>query len=291
MQICAPAKINLTLRVLGKRPDGYHDLESIMQMITLSDTLTIESDEALHFSCSDPSLENDENLVVHAARLLLPYNKIPRGARIHLAKHIPSQAGLGGGSSDAATALLALNELWEIRLPLDDLAVMAATLGSDVPFFLYTSTAIVRGRGESITPVPHAAQCHLVLAKPTRGLSTRKVYGDLHAPAFHPGKSTHILPETRAMISALDRHSAEDIASALANDLEGPALPKLPELFHIRERMLDLGALGVLLCGSGSALFGIWPNEQTASHAAIDLSNDCPWTATAMFYNTHTICP
>ena len=136
MDVAAPAKINLTLRVLGKRPDGYHALESVMQMLTLADRLIIDSAEDIDFTCSDPLLEGEENLVMRAARILRVHCPESRGARIHLEKHIPSQAGLGGGSSDAAAALLALNELWEIRLPLDELSGIAARLGSDVPFFL-----------------------------------------------------------------------------------------------------------------------------------------------------------
>lgn len=283
MQVRAPAKINLTLRVLGKRADGYHELESVMQMITLSDLLTLDSAEELTFTCSDPTLENDDNLVVRAARLLEPFNAISRGARIHLEKRIPVQAGLGGGSSDAAAVLLALNELWEIRKPLDELAPMAASLGSDVPFFLYTPTAIVRGRGEDITPLPHRAPCHIVLGKPGAGLSTAKIYSELRAHLHLTARSPHQLPETQSMARALQKGDMAAIAGALANDLEGPALVQMPELYHIRERMLQLGALGVLLCGSGSAVFGIFPDEDTARHAALDLTNDCPWTASAAF--------
>jgi len=281
MDVWAPAKINLTLRVLGKRADGYHELESVVQMVTLADRLTLESAGELAFTCSDPALENEENLVVRAARLLQPYNAIPRGARIHLEKRIPAQAGLGGGSSDAAAVLLALNELWEIRKPLDELAPLAASLGSDVPFFLYTPTAIARGRGEDITPLPHQTMCHIVLAKPTAGLPTARVYAGLHARLSTPFRAP--LPETQSMARALDKDDVDAVAGALANDLEGPALALLPELYHLRERMLQLGALGVLLCGSGSAVFGLCPDEAIARHAALDLTNDCPWTASAAF--------
>jgi len=291
MQVRAPAKINLTLRVLGKRTDGYHELESIVQMITLADLLTLDSADELTFTCSDPSLENDDNLVVRAARLLQPYNAIPRGARINLEKRIPVRAGLGGGSSDAAAALLALNELWEIRQPLDELAKLAAALGSDVPFFLYTPTAIVRGRGEDVTPLPHDTLCHIVLAKPAAGLSTALMYAGLRARPYAPPRSPRPLPETQSMARALEKDDVAAVAGALANDLEGPALVHLPELYHIRERMLQLGALGVLLCGSGSAVFGVCPDEGTAAHAALDLTNDYRWTAHAAFCLTQGICP
>ena len=291
MQVRAPAKINLTLRVLGKRADGFHALESIFQMLTLADVLTLDSDDELIFTCSDPALENEQNLVVRAARLLQPYNEIPRGARIHLEKRIPTQAGLGGGSSDGAAALLALNELWEIRRPLDELAPLAEALGSDVPFFLYTPCAVVRGRGEDVTPLPHNNPCHVVLAKPAAGLSTASMYTELRARPYTPPRAPHPLPETQSMMRALKKGDTAAVANALASDLEGPALVQMPELYHIRERMLQLGALGVLLCGSGSAVFGICPDAATAEHAALDLSNDCPWTATAAFCTIRGTCP
>ena len=291
MQVQAPAKINLTLRVLGKRTDGFHELESIFQMLTLADVLTLDSADELTFTCSDPALENEENLVVRAARMLQPYNEIPRGARIHLEKRIPTQAGLGGGSSDAAAALLALNELWEIRKPLDELAPMAAALGSDVPFFLYTPCAIVYGRGEDVQPLPHNTACHVVLAKPAAGLSTARMYAELRAHPHTPSRTPHLLPETQSMALALAKGDMVAVANTLTNDLEGPALAQLPELYHIRERMLQLGAHGVLLCGSGSAVFGICPDAGTAEHAALDLSNDCPWTTSAAFCRIRGTCP
>ena len=278
MEVTAPAKINLTLRVLGKRPDGYHELESMMQMLTLADLLHIEDDDALRFTCSDPALSGVENLVMRAAHLLCQRNQITRGAHIHLEKHIPVQAGLGGGSSDAATALAALNEFWELRLEPNELSALGAALGSDVPFFLNGPTAVVRGRGETVTPVVHHTIGYVVLAKPPAGLSTPQVYANLHAGHFSPSGTHGLQEETRAMLHALEHGDLDAIAHALVNDLESPALLLLPELFPIRERMIQLGCLGVLLCGSGSALFGLCPDESTAHHAALDLSNDCPWT-------------
>ena len=130
---------------------------------------------------SDPALAGAENLVMRAARLLCRHNAVRRGAHIHLEKHIPVQAGLGGGSSDAAMALAALNEFWGLRLTTDELQALAAELGSDVPFFLNGPSAVVRGRGEEVTPFVHHTPCHLVLAKPSAGLSTPQVYAGLHA--------------------------------------------------------------------------------------------------------------
>lgn len=279
MLITAPAKINLTLDIVGKRPDGYHALESVMQMITLADLLTIDDADALQFTCSEPSLAGEDNLVVRAARLLQQRCPAIRGAHIHLDKHIPVQAGLGGGSSDAAATLMALNEFWEIRLQPDELTEIAGQLGSDIPFFLDGPCALVRGRGERVTPVVHLATAHLVLAKPSAGLSTAQVYANLHAETIRADQTDdHPRPQTQAMLHALSTGSAEAIARAMSNDLEGPALALLPELFPLRERMLEVGCLSVLLCGSGSTLFGICPDAETAQHAALDLTNDFPWT-------------
>ncbi len=278
MEILAPAKINLTLRVLGKRSDGYHQLESVMQQLTLADVLQIKDDDELRFTCSNPALAGADNLVLRAAHLLCRHNAVRRGAHLHLEKHIPVQAGLGGGSSDAAIALAALNEFWGLRLTIDELKALASDLGSDVPFFLNGPSAVVRGRGEEVTPFVHHSSCHLVLAKPSAGLSTPQVYTHLHAPPLPQADGSTLQPETRTMLHALERGDCAALVPALVNDLQEPAFALLPELARLRERMLAQGCLGVLLCGSGSALFGICPDEATARHAAIDLTNDCPWT-------------
>lgn len=276
MQVQAPAKINLTLRVLGKRPDGYHELESVMQLLTLADVLTIEHAEELRFTCSEPVLEGEDNLVMRAARLLHTRCSRAHGAHIHLEKHIPAQAGLGGGSSDAATTLAALNEFWEVRLTQDELMALGAELGSDVPFFLNGPAAVVRGRGEKVTHISHNLTAHLVIAKPSAGLSTPAVYEQLHAHPFTP--TPHDDLATIRMRTALLQGDLPGVVSALVNDLEGPALVMLPELMRLRERMLQEGCLAVLLCGSGSAVFGICPSAEVACHAAKNLTNDCPWT-------------
>ena len=277
MEIIAPAKINLILRVLGKRGDGYHELESVMQQLTIADVLRIEDDDELRFTCSEPALAGPDNLVMRAARLLCRHCAVRRGARIHLEKHVPVQAGLGGGSSDAATALSALNEFWKLHLTLDELKVLAAELGSDVPFFLNGPSAVVRGRGEEVTPFTHDARCHIVLAKPSAGLSTPQVYANLHASSLPQANSSKLQQETSAMLSALQVGDCARIARALVNDLQEPAFALLPELARLRECMLAQGCLGVLLCGSGSTLFGICPDEATARHAELELAYVCSW--------------
>ncbi len=279
MEVQAPAKINLTLRVFGKRMDGYHTLESVVQTITLSDSLTFESAaEGLFFSCSDPVLEGEDNLVMRAARLLQTRSAMPRGARIHLEKRIPQQAGLGGGSSDAATALTALNELWDLHLPLDDLATLAADLGSDVPFFLRGPSAVIGGRGELVRPITHNTAAAVVLAKPATGLSTGEVYSRLQAMPQLPDEEIFMRSAAQVMLNALNAGDVSLIARAMVNDLERSAYIMLPDLTRLRERMRLQGCLGVQLCGSGSALVGICADVEVAKAAAAELLNDCPWT-------------
>src|SRR5512136_2681922 len=161
LTVRAPAKVNLVLEVLGKDND-YHRISSIVQSIDLCDVLSLQPDEELRFECNVPSLEQD-NLVTRAARLLRESMKCSPGARIDLRKHIPWGVGLGGGSSDAAAALLALNELWGLRLPLSELDRLASKLGSDVPFFIHKGTALIEGRGDKVTPLPSLSATWFVL--------------------------------------------------------------------------------------------------------------------------------
>jgi len=279
MELQAPAKINLTLRVQGKRLDGYHTIESVMQTLTLSDSLTFESAaEGIFFSCSESDLEGEDNLVMQAARLLQARSAVPRGARIHLEKRIPLQAGLGGGSSDAATTLTALNEMWDLHLPLEDLSTLAAELGSDVAFFLNAPSAIAHGRGDIVTPIAHQVQAFVLIAKPVAGLATREVYARLQAMPQLQDDDFYFHCAAQAMARALQSGDVGAIARAMVNDLERPAYSLMPDLVRLRERMRQQGCLGVLLCGSGSALVGICADEETAKAAAIELLNECPWT-------------
>ena len=174
----APAKINLYLRVLGKRPDGYHELETVFERVDLADELAFEASRELALTCDDPSLPcGEDNLVLRAARLLQQATGCGAGARIHLTKRIPIAAGLGGGSSDAAAAMVGLNQLWNLWLESSHLMELGASLGSDVPFFLApTAFAVGRGRGEQCEPLPPEPPLVHVLVVPPERLSTREVY-------------------------------------------------------------------------------------------------------------------
>jgi 4-diphosphocytidyl-2-C-methyl-D-erythritol kinase len=245
--------VNLALAVLGRRADGYHEIATVMQAVDLYDRLTVEPADALSLVTDDPALPTDDgNLVLDAARRLRDAAGIERGARIRLEKRIPVAAGLGGGSSDAAATLCALNRLWGLGWPRDRLAGLAADIGMDVPFFLGRSgRALGTGRGERIAGLPGGGGLALVLVNPSRPLSTREVYG--RVPADVQGDAG---PAQR-MIEALGTRSAARVARALANDLEAVVAPILPVVAQMKAALVAAGALGALMSGSGPTVFGV----------------------------------
>src|SRR3954469_21339572 len=191
MQVLAPAKINLSLKVLGKRADGFHEIETLIAPISLCDTIDIEKQNRwIDFSCDDPTLPGgDENLVVRAAKLFLEQAKIKSGVSIKLEKKIPHGAGLGGGSSDAAAMLRALNELFETNLSREELGKIAAEIGSDVPFFLFNSAAVCKGRGEIVEPAKLKSKLSILLLKPAFGVPTAWAYSRWEQSKEIPGVS------------------------------------------------------------------------------------------------------
>lgn len=248
----ASAKVNLSLEVLGKRPDGYHEVVTVMQAVDLYDRLTLEAAPTLSFSSDDPDLPTDErNLVMRAARLLKEAASVEAGARIELKKRIPVAAGLGGGSSDAAAALWGLNRLWKLRWTRARLMELAVGIGMDVPFFLGVGPALATGRGEHLKPLGKTGGYALVLVNPRVGLSTREVYGRVPAGwCAQPTGTAHV-------VDALRMRSAARVASALTNTLEGIVEPVLPVVGRIKAALLAAGALGALMSGSGPTVFGM----------------------------------
>ncbi len=246
MKIAAHAKINLALRVTGKRPDGYHDIETLFQTISLHDDLTIEPAESLSLACDDPAIPiDDRNLVVRAARA------IGVTARIELKKRIPAGGGLGGGSSDAAALLTAFGR--------GDPAI-ALSLGSDVPFFLQGGTAYASGRGEVLTPLPRVAPVPLLLLLPEEKVMTAEAYAILRR--FSPPLGVE---RYRAMIAGdLLEHAAE-----LVNDFEEPVFARLPRLRDLKRRLTDAGAACAAMSGSGSTIAGAFrsPAARDAARA------------------------
>ena len=264
MKVLARAKINLTLDILGIRPDGFHQVATVMQSIALHDTLTFTPEESgidLVVTGGKVSAGRD-NLVYRAAELMRERSVGRPGVSIVLDKNIPVEAGLGGGSADAAATILALNDLWHINLPLPELIDLGAGLGSDVPFCIKGGTALALGRGELLKPLPHCPNLGLVLVKPPWGVSTAAVY---RAYDQMPGK---VKPDTAGMIQAIKEGDPVAIAGKLANALEEPVLTMHPAMAEIKKRLLQAGALGVLMSGSGSTVFGLTPDLSTAEKVA-----------------------
>jgi 4-diphosphocytidyl-2-C-methyl-D-erythritol kinase len=253
----AYAKINLTLEVLSKRPDGYHEISSIIQTISLADTLTFEPNKTLDFRCNMSTLQTPNNLVLKAARLLQQNTGSNKGAIISLTKIIPVAAGLGSGSTDAATTLHGLNQLWQLNLSLDKLTDLAAKLGSDVAFFLYGGTALAKGRGEQITPLPPTPQLWLVLLKPPVKPvpnKTAQLYSQLNPSHFTSGQFT------QKLVAHLN-HGGKAEDSFLFNVFEQVAFDFFPKLSEYRSILLKAGARSVHLAGSGPALFALAPDK------------------------------
>ncbi len=249
----AYAKINLTLDVLDKRADGYHELATVMQTVDLYDTICLSAsdDERVQVICTDPALSGADNLVARAALAVRQRLTLTRGVVIELHKRVPVAAGLGGGSSDAAAVLRALRHWWRLPLSEADLFAIAASLGSDVPFFLHSGLALCHGRGEQVTqlsPRWPLAMRWLLLLKPAISLSTAQVYRDLSSLDYTDG--TH----SRAMRAALETGSEPESAD-LHNCLERGVLARYPEVARARQAFLQAGARLVRLSGSGPTLF------------------------------------
>ena len=260
----AYAKVNLTLAVGEKRPDGYHEVVSVMQRVSLCDTLTAEQTrEGITLTCSDPALPSgEENLAHRAASLFFRETGIAGGAALTLEKRIPSQAGLGGGSSDAASALLALRKLYAPALSDTELETMAAALGSDVPFFIRGGTQLATGRGEVLSPLPSLTDGWFVIVKPTESFSTPAMYRRLDEPG------SVLVRNSRYMQDAVAANNVHAVAAELHNSFER-VVPKDSSLRTIKDALRAQGALASLLSGSGSAVFGLFDTE-TAARAAVE---------------------
>ncbi|WP_026693225.1 4-(cytidine 5'-diphospho)-2-C-methyl-D-erythritol kinase [Peribacillus kribbensis] len=267
----APAKINLALDVLYKRPDGYHEVEMVMTTVDLADRIEIseiETNEIKIISHNRFVPDDSRNLAYQAAILLKKRFNIQRGVSIEIEKNIPVAAGLAGGSSDAAAALRGLNRLWDLGLSLDELAELGGEIGSDVPFCVYGGTALARGRGEKIIQLPQPPKCWVILAKPTIGVSTADVYKKLNI-----SKVEH--PAIENMLSALDASSYSDVCSNLKNVLEYVTLETNPEVAHIKEQMKRFGADSVLMSGSGPTVFGLVEHESRVQRVYNGLRGFC----------------
>jgi 4-diphosphocytidyl-2-C-methyl-D-erythritol kinase len=261
----AYAKINLTLDVTGRRADGYHELATVMQTVDLHDTLclTTTGDGSVEIDCTRPELSNEENLAAQAARLLRERFSISQGVRIELRKRIPVAAGLGGGSSDAAAVLLALQQWWRLPLSLSELQALAATLGSDVPFFLTGGLALCEGRGERVTPLaalwPSSIRW-LLLLKPAISIATASVFRRLLASDYTDGSAS------RTLVEALQEGRLPQ-PEDFHNSLERGVLEQYPAVARARADLLQAGASLVRLSGSGPTLYAPFEHLSSATRA------------------------
>lgn len=265
MKLLAPAKINLFLEVMDKRIDDYHNIRTIFHKIGLFDELTFEeADEGIELTIEGASLlAGHENIVYRAAEGFRNYTNIKKGVRIHLKKNIPVAAGLGGGSSDAASALLGLTRFWGVNISFDELLMMARDLGADVPFFLSGPTALGLGKGDELYPL-NPIEMQLLIVNPCLALSTASIY-----------KRYDSLKETKMLLTKYEKDikikrfiqgniTVENIGGFLYNDLEAVVIDDYPVIRELKEAFIRQGAAGSLMSGSGSTVFGVFLNEKEA---------------------------
>jgi 4-diphosphocytidyl-2-C-methyl-D-erythritol kinase len=265
------AKINWNLRILGRRPDGYHEVATVLQSISLCDelTFTLRDDHEISLTCDDPAIPVDEtNLIVRAARALSDQ----RGVHIQLLKKIPAKGGLGGGSSNAAITLLALNALWRLGRGERDLRQIGSGLGADVPFFLIGGTALATGTGTELSEIADVQKQWLLVVTPNASVSTREAYAALNAPSLTTFDSLSILAS-----SFTDPFSGDSSQWRLHNDFEGVIFEIEPEIRRAKLALLEAGARNALLAGSGSSVFGIFTDEAARDQAFRHLRCETGW--------------
>ncbi len=263
LKLNAYAKINLGLDVIGRLPNGYHEVKMIMQSVGICDELTFEKQPSgITVTTDSGELPTDENnLIYRAAKLLLDTCAVKEGVRIHLTKRIPIAAGMAGGSTDAAATLKAVNQLFRFGKTKEELMELGVKIGADVPYCILGGTALAEGIGERLTPLPPMPDCHLLVAKPDINVSTKYVYTTLDAAPilFHP--------DIDGMTAAIFAGDLTGITAKLGNVLETVTVPAHPIISKIKEKFLELGSDGVLMSGSGPTVFGIFSDKTAAEKA------------------------
>lgn len=272
MQYRAPAKVNLSLEVLGRRPDGFHDLASVMQTVSIFDEIDVHAARAFRFHSSDPALDCEDNLVVRAARLLADVTASSLDCEIQLRKAIPYAAGLGGGSSDAAMTLHMLNEWWRLKLPLHQLVEIGARLGSDVPFFLCGGTAFVTGRGELVQPLPAPQPIWYALVNPGMSVPTGEIFGALLDEDMTFGAATH------AVVDAICTNGAVTLG---ANGLQGALFRRFPEARACFEAVAEVATDRTFVSGSGPTVGVLCDTEAEARQVVAAVARPAWWSAVA----------
>ncbi|MDD2310140.1 MAG: 4-(cytidine 5'-diphospho)-2-C-methyl-D-erythritol kinase [Desulfuromonadaceae bacterium] len=271
LTLSAPAKINYLLDVVRKRPDGYHDLRMIMQRVNLCDeiTLTQTGTPGVNVTCSSKAAPGGPtNIAWKAARAMLDRAESDAGVNIEIIKNIPVAAGLGGGSSDAASVLIGMNKLLKLALTEQELMETGCRLGADVPFFIFKRTALAEGIGEKLTPLPKIPKCWILLVNPAVHVSTAWVYRSLQLTS---DRELNKLPKFF--------ESIDSVVSILSNDLETVTIPAYPVIADIKERLMSLGAAGSMMSGSGPTVFGIFKSFDVAEEARYEVSKGTNWFA------------
>jgi len=270
IKVSAKAKINLALDVIRKREDGYHDLRMIMQTIDLEDRLLLRKIVAdkvvlktnLYFLPTD-----ERNLVVKIAKYMRRYYQLGAGLFINLYKKIPVGAGLGGGSADGAAVIKGINQLFELDLSMEEMMAIGKRFGADIPYCLFGGTALAEGIGDQLTEIASKLPMYILVVKPRVAVSTRYVYETLEITE----KQNH--PDVEGMIEAIESENLQGVAARLANVLEAVTGKKYPEVLKIKKALLEKGAVGALMSGSGSAVFALFSNQESMEAAAREMKN------------------
>ena len=267
------AKINWFLRVLGKREDDYHELCTLFQTVSLADEITFSAFDELILTCNDERIPTDEsNLIVKATNVLRERFDVKSGAKIHLEKNIPSPGGLGGGSSNAAIALLGLAKLWNLEIDFKELVKIGAQIGADVPFFFYGGTCLGTGRGTDLLPIKDLEEKYLLIVTPNVDVSTREAFARLNAPRLTNFSSKSMLQVCRSEAEAFDLRQND-----LKNDFEASVFAIEPEVERVKEKLLSLGAIKVSMSGSGASVFAIFDKQETRQATQKALENEFDW--------------
>jgi len=267
------AKINWTLRVLGKRDDGFHELFTVFQTVSLCDILYFAESEKLELTCENAAIPTDgRNLIIQAANSLQRVLGIDRGAFIHLEKRTPSPGGLGGASSNAAVALIGLARLWDVAVADGLLNEIAMELGSDVPFFLHGGTAIGTGRGEVIEHIDDREASEMLIVTPEVNVSTRDAFAGLGAATLTNVDLNRILPVCRK-----DAESVDPLHSVLTNDFERSVFSAYPEIERVKKTLIELGAVTAAMSGSGASVFAVFDKKETRQAANKALDQESTW--------------
>ncbi|MDU5336967.1 4-(cytidine 5'-diphospho)-2-C-methyl-D-erythritol kinase [Enterococcus sp.] len=267
----APAKINLGLDILGKRPDGLHELAMVMASIDLADRLYLEEipEDKIIIETNKAFLPTDKkNHVYEALELVKERFDIKKGLRVKIHKEIPVAAGLGGGSTDSAAALRAVNRLWNLGLSVEELAGLGAEVGSDVPYCVYGQTSLVEGFGEKVTPIAPMPQCWVVVVKPRMSVSTRTIFAKIvMEDLYHP--------DIPALVSAIEENDYQRMTENLGNSMEVVTIKKHPIIQQLKDRMLKYGADAAMMSGSGPTVYALCHKYSRAKHVFNALKGFC----------------